>query len=62
MCDVYEEACFSQKDVYKWAKYGFATMSLIYKGSLWCRNTLSKEKVLEAENLPYLLNDPFIYN
>ena len=33
MGDVYREACFSQKDVYKWAKYGFATMSLILKDS-----------------------------
>ena len=33
MCDVYGETCFSQKNVYKWAKHGFATMSLSQKDS-----------------------------
>ena len=28
MSDMYGEICFSQRDVYKWAKHGFATTSL----------------------------------
>ena len=28
MCDMYRWACFSQKNFYKWNRYGFAMMSL----------------------------------
>ena len=33
MCDIYGEACFDKKNVYKWAKYWFATMNLSRKDS-----------------------------
>ena len=33
MCDVYGEEYFSQNDVYKWVKNGFATMRLNRKDS-----------------------------
>ena len=38
MCDVYEEACFNQKDVYKLAKNKFARTE---KNNLWRGNTLT---------------------
>ena len=46
-CDVYEETCFSQKNVYKWVKQRFATMSLSWKDSPLSGNMLlsGKEKV-----------------
>ena len=28
VCDVYGEACFSQKNINEWAKHGFATTCL----------------------------------
>ena len=34
MCDLYEEACFSKKNVYKKAKHWFASMSLSQKDIL----------------------------
>ena len=33
MFDVYVEANFSPENVYKWAKQGFATLSLSWKDS-----------------------------
>ena len=40
MCDVYGEGCFSKKkNLYKWAKHGFASMSLSWKDSLLSGNT-----------------------
>ena len=33
MCDVYREACFSQKTLYKWAKDGFTMTTLSQKDS-----------------------------
>ena len=27
ICNVYRKACLSKKNVYKWAKHGFATIS-----------------------------------
>ena len=44
MCDVYEEAYFTYKDVYKWAEYGFATLSLSWKDSWWSENTLTLQQ------------------
>ena len=38
MSDMYREVCFSQKKLYLWARYGFATMSLS-RDSLWSGNT-----------------------
>ena len=37
MCDVYRKACFILRNVLKWAKHGFATVS---KNSAWSRNIL----------------------
>ena len=31
ICDVYGEACFSLKDIHKWAKHGFTSKSLSQK-------------------------------
>ena len=44
MCDLYEEVCFTPKNVYKWAKAGFAITSLSPKDSPWSRNTDSPIK------------------
>ena len=33
MCDVYRKSYFSQKNIYKWAEYGFANTSLRGKDS-----------------------------
>ena len=41
MCYVYGETCSSQKNLYKWAKYRFATTNLNQKDSSWNRNTLT---------------------
>ena len=40
ICDVYEEACFNQKNVYKWANHEFTIMRLTQKdsplnGNIW---------------------------
>ena len=32
--DVYEKTCFSTKNIHKWAKHGFVTMSLSRKDSI----------------------------
>ena len=52
MNNIYREACFSKKkkkkkNVYKWAKYGFATFSPSQKDSSRIGNTLG-QKVLVA--------------
>ena len=39
MFDVYKEACFSQKSIYKWIRRGFATTSLSQKDSRWSETT-----------------------
>ena len=31
ICDMYRKVCFNQKDIYKWAKHGFATMNSSWK-------------------------------
>ena len=41
---IYVVACFSQKNVDKWSKYGFAPTSLHQKDSPWCENTDSPVK------------------
>ena len=42
MCDVKENAYFSQKkDAYKWAKHGFATQSFSRRDSLESGKTLT---------------------
>ena len=41
MCKEYTEAYSSLKDLYKWAKYGFATTILSPKDSTCNENTLT---------------------
>ena len=49
MYDVYREAYFSLKNMYKWAKYVFVILSLSWKESPWNGNTLSgKEKFMDT--------------
>ena len=38
--------CFSKKNVYKWAKHGFATSTLRWEDRSWSRRLSCKEKVL----------------
>ena len=52
MCDVYREASFDPKSVYKWDKHGVATSSLSRKGSQWSRkhmNSQVKKKFWEQQ-------------
>ena len=44
MCDVYEDAYFSLKNLYKWAKRGFATTNLRQKESVEWKLTDSSIK------------------
>ena len=41
MSDAYEEACFSEENIYKLDKHGLATSSLNRKDSSWRENTLT---------------------
>ena len=36
--NVYKEACFSKKNVYKWAKHDFSAINLSQKDSPWSWN------------------------
>ena len=38
ICNMDDEVWFSPKNVYKWAKHGFATMNLTQKDGLWNEN------------------------
>ena len=43
ICDVYEGACFSQKNVYKWAKHGLTITILSQKDSGVYTKTLAPQ-------------------
>ena len=50
MCDVHEEASFSEKNVYNWVKNEFDTMRLSWKDNLWSENILiSVKKKIQAQ-------------
>ena len=44
MCNVYGKVYLSSKNVYNWAKHGFATTILRRKDSLWTGNKLTVRK------------------
>ena len=51
MSDVNEEACFRQKNVYKWVKHLCSAPSLTRKDSTWSGNALTLQKVPEIYSI-----------